>query len=51
MSIAEYSAIIAINSKDILQKIIIENKIESARQNLKFSEEQLNEKKLEFDKK
>tara|TARA_B100001248_G_C27396972_1_gene466250 strand:- start:2155 stop:3144 length:990 start_codon:yes stop_codon:yes gene_type:complete len=50
MSIAEYSAIIAINSKDILQKIIIENKIESARQNLKFSEEQLNEKKLEFDK-
>jgi len=50
MPVAEYSAIIAINSKEILQKIIIENKIESARQNLKFSEEQLNEKKIEFDK-
>ena len=29
-----------------LQKIIIENKIESAKQNLKFSEKQLTEKKM-----
>ena len=41
--------LLAKNAKEILQKIIIENKIESARQNLIFSEKQLNEKKIEFD--
>lgn len=46
---AKYSALIANNAKEILQKIIIENKIESARQNLKFSEEQLMIKKKEFE--
>lgn len=46
---AKYSAIIANKSKNILQKIIIENKIESARMNLIFSENQLMEKKLLFD--
>ena len=46
---AEYSAVIANFSKEILQQIIIENRIESANQNLKFSQEQLNKKKIEFD--
>ena len=46
---AEYSAKIAKLSREILQNIIIENKIETARQNLIFSEGQLREKKKEFD--
>ena len=50
MPVAEYSAILAKLSKDILQTIIIENKIESAKQNLEFSENQLAEKKIEFEK-
>ena len=45
----EYSAKIAKFSREILQNIIIENKIETARQNLTFSEGQLKEKKKEFD--
>lgn len=49
MANAEYSAIIANLSKEILQNIIIENKIETARQNLNFSKKQLIEKRLEFD--
>ena len=49
MPVAEYSAIVAKMSREILQSIIIENKIETARQNLKFSEKQLTEKKFEFD--
>ena len=49
VSVAEYSAIIAKFSREILQNIIIENKIETARQNLIFSEGQLIEKKKEFD--
>ena len=49
MKVPEYSAIIANKAKDILQNIIIENKIESARQNLLFSETQLSEKKVIFD--
>ena len=49
MPIAEYSAILANNAKEILQKIIIENKIESAKQNLEFSKKQLREKEIEFD--
>ena len=48
MPIAKYSAIVA-KTSEILQSIIIENKIETAKQNLNFSEKQLNEKKLEFD--
>lgn len=47
---AEYSAVVANISKEILQQIIIENKIESAKQNLDFSKNQLDEKKKEFDK-
>ena len=46
---AEYSATITKFSREILQNIIIENKIETARQNLVFSEGQLIEKKKEFD--
>ena len=46
---AEYSAKIAKFSRELLQNIIIENKIETARQNLIFSEGQLIEKKKEFD--
>lgn len=49
MPIAEYSAFLAKNAKEILQKIIIDNKIESAKQTLVFSQDQLNEKKIEFD--
>lgn len=45
---AKYSAIVAKMAREILQNIIIENKIETARQNLIFSENQLKEKKLEF---
>ena len=46
---AEYSAKVAKFSRELLQNIIIENKIETARQNLIFSESQLIEKKKEFD--
>ena len=49
MPVAEYAALMAKSSRDILQKIIIENKIETARQNLDFSVKQLSEKKQEFD--
>jgi len=46
---AEYSAKVAKFSRELLQNIVIENKIENARQNLIFSEGQLIEKKKEFD--
>lgn len=49
MPVAEYAAKIAKFSREILQNIIIENKIEATRQNLVFSEKQLIEKKQEFD--
>ena len=49
MSNAEYSAKVAKFSREILQNIIIENKVETARQNLIFSEGLLIEKKKEFD--
>lgn len=48
-NIPQYAAVLANNSKNILQEIIIKNKIESAKQNLKFTQEQLEEKKLEFE--
>ena len=46
---AEYSAKIVKFSREILQNIIIDNKIETARQNLIFSQGELMEKKKEFD--
>ena len=49
MPVAEYSAILANKAKEILQEIVIKNKIESANQNLIFSQKQLGEKKLIFD--
>ena len=49
LPVAEYSANVAKFSRELLQNIIIENKIETARQNLIFSESQLLEKKKEFD--
>ncbi len=45
---SEYAAYSAINARNILQKIIINNNIKSAKQNLKFSEEQLKSKRIEF---
>ena len=45
---SEYAAYSAINARNILQKTIINNKIKSAKQNLKFSEEQLKSKRIEF---
>ena len=49
LPVAEYSTNLTINAKEILQEIIINNKIESANQNLIFSQQQLEEKKLIFD--
>ena len=49
LPVAEYSAILTKKAKEILQEIIIKNKIESANQNLIFSQQQLEEKKLIFD--
>lgn len=49
LPVAEYSTNLTINAKEILQEIIINNKIESANQNLIFSQQQLKEKKLIFD--
>tara|TARA_B100001093_G_scaffold488481_1_gene525754 strand:+ start:2470 stop:3468 length:999 start_codon:yes stop_codon:yes gene_type:complete len=46
---SEYAAYAAINARNILQKIIINNKIKGAKQNLEFSEEQLKSKRMEFD--
>jgi uncharacterized protein involved in exopolysaccharide biosynthesis len=46
---AKHSAIVAKIAREILQNLIIENKIETARQNLIFSENQLKEKKIEFE--
>ncbi|MAR25824.1 MAG: hypothetical protein CMC50_00110 [Flavobacteriaceae bacterium] len=46
---AEYAAYGAINARNILQKIIINNKVKSAKQNLEFSKEQLKSKRIEFD--
>ena len=37
------------NAREILQDIIIKNKIESANQVLEFSNNQLSQRKLEFD--
>ena len=47
--VAEYSANIAYNSREILQKIIINYRIESAKQNLDYTEKLLREKKLVYD--
>ena len=46
---AEYAANTCINARDLLQKIIIDNRIKSAKFSLEYSEKQLNEKSIEFE--
>ena len=46
---SEFAANICINAREILQKIVINNKIKSAKQKLEFSEEQLSSKRVEFE--
>ena len=46
---SEFSANTCINAREILQGIVINNKIKSAKQKLEFSEEQLNSKRVEFE--
>ena len=49
MPTSEYAANTCINARKILQTIIINTKIKSAKQNLDFTQKQLNLKKIEFD--
>lgn len=49
MPVSEFSAILTIKAKEILQEIVINSKIENANQNLIFTQQQLAEKKLIFD--
>ena len=49
MPTSEYAANTCFNAREILQKIIINNKIKSAKENLNFTQEQLDLKKIEFD--
>ena len=46
---SEYAANTCINAREILQKIVIDNRIKSAKQKLEFSEKQLSEKRIEFE--
>ena len=50
MPTSEYAANTCINARKILQNIIINSKIKSAQENLNFTQEQLDLKKIEFDK-
>ena len=50
MPTSEYAANTCFNAREILQNIIINNKIKSAKENLSFTKEQLSLKKIEFDK-
>ena len=50
MPTSEYALNTCINARMILQNIIIDSKIKSASENLKFTQEQLDLKKIEFDK-
>ena len=49
MPTSEYAANTCFNAREILQNIIIDNKIKSAKENLSFTKEQLSLKKIEFD--
>ena len=49
MPTSEYAANTCFNARKILQNIIINNKIKSAKENLSFTKEQLSLKKIEFD--
>ena len=46
---SSYAANLCINSREILQELIISNKIKSAKQNLDYSQKQLESKRIEFD--
>ena len=49
MPTSEYAANTCFNAREILQNIIIDNKIKSAKENLSFTKGQLSLKKIEFD--
>ena len=49
MPTSEYAANTCFNAREILQNIIIDNKIKRAKENLSFTKEQLSLKKIEFD--
>ena len=49
MPTSEYALSTCISARNILQNIIIDSKIKSAKENLKFTQEQLDLKKIEFD--
>ena len=49
MPTSEYAATTAVNAREILQEIIINTKIKSAKQNLDYSVKQLDSKKAEFE--
>ena len=49
MPTSEYAANTCFNAREILQNIIIDNKIKRAKENLSFTKEQLSLKKTEFD--
>ena len=46
---SEYAANTCINAREILQKTVIDNRIESAKQKLEYSEKQLASKRIEFE--
>ncbi len=46
---SEYAANTCINAREILQEIVINNKIKSAKQKLEYSEQQLASKRIEFE--
>lgn len=46
---SEFAANTCINAREILQEIVINNKIKSAKQKLEYSEEQLSSKRVEFE--
>ena len=46
---SNYAANVCVNAREILQEIIINTKIQSAKQNLDYSERQLKSKRVEFE--
>ncbi len=46
---SEYAANMCINARELLQKTVIDNRIKSAKQKLEYSENQLAEKRIEFE--
>ena len=46
---SEYAANTCVNARDILQKIVINSRIQSAKQKLEYSEKQLASKRIEFE--